>query len=52
MTCDHEGCHCNETVIEQNGKNFCSERCAEIDMESDIPQVDACDCGHADCAAL
>jgi len=51
MACDHKGCHCNETVIEQNGKNFCSERCAEIDAGG--IQVEAsCDCGHPDCAAL
>ena len=35
MACDHKGCHCNETVIEQNGKNYCSERCAEIDFGRD-----------------
>lgn len=50
MACDHKGCHCNETVIEQNGKNYCSERCAEI--ASGGIKVEACDCGHPDCAAL
>ena len=51
MACDHKGCHCNETVIEQNGKNFCSERCAEIDAGG-IKVEASCDCGHPDCAAL
>ena len=51
MACDHKGCHCNETVIEQNGKNFCSERCAEIDAGG-IKVEASCDCGHSDCAAL
>ena len=50
MACDHKGCRCNETVIEQNGKSYCSERCAEIDTGG--IKVEACDCGHPDCAAL
>ncbi len=50
MACDHKGCRCNETVIEIAGKNFCSERCAEI--ESGAVSLEACDCGHPDCAAL
>ena len=50
MACDHKACHCNETVIEQNGKNYCGERCAEIAAGG--IRIEACDCGHPDCAAL
>src|ERR1700730_806432 len=34
MTCDHQGCRCEETGIERGGKRFCSERCAEAETET------------------
>jgi hypothetical protein len=50
MACDHEGCRCDETPVEQAGKSYCSEGCAESDGDSD--RATHCACGHAECAAL
>jgi hypothetical protein len=50
MACEHENCRCDETPVEQAGKSFCSETCAEADGDSE--REARCACGHADCAAL
>jgi len=50
MACEHENCRCDETPVEQSGKAFCSESCAEADGDSERGK--RCACGHADCAAL
>jgi hypothetical protein len=50
MACDHKGCHCTETLVEENGKNFCSEQCAESEASGN--KSGDCTCGHPDCAAI
>ena len=50
MDCEHEGCHCTDAVVEREGKNFCSERCADALLDS-TPSA-GCRCGHPDCAAI
>jgi len=49
MTCEHQGCLCEETLVERGEKKYCSERCA--DMETSRLPEPHCVCGHADCAA-
>jgi hypothetical protein len=50
MNCEHTGCHCTDATVERDGKQFCSERCA--DAAQSKPRGAACDCGHPDCAAV
>jgi hypothetical protein len=51
MTCNHQGCRCEETGIELGGKRFCSEHCAEAETETVGKREPSCSCGHPDCAA-
>ncbi len=50
MNCAHKSCRCQETVVEEGGKHFCSERCAEAETQGEA--VTGCPCGHPDCAAI
>jgi len=50
MACEHESCRCDEAPVEQSGKSFCSEGCAESDGNSE--RTTRCSCGHPECAAL
>jgi hypothetical protein len=50
MSCSHSGCRCDDAPIEREGKNYCSERCAEVAIGSESPGI--CPCGHPDCAAV
>jgi hypothetical protein len=50
MACEHEGCRCDETPVEQAGHSYCSEGCAESDGDSEHSAH--CTCGHPECAAL
>ena len=50
MKCSHQGCHCNDAVLERDGKTFCSERCADAELQG--IKDGGCTCGHADCAAV
>ncbi|MFY9551263.1 MAG: metallothionein [Thermoanaerobaculia bacterium] len=50
MSCEHPGCHCTDATLEQDGKQFCSEHCAEAAQSK--PRGTGCDCGHPDCAAV
>ena len=52
MRCSHNGCHCNDATIERDGRNYCSERCADADRQSRRGQESGCPCGHPDCAAV
>ncbi|HYX19851.1 MAG TPA: metallothionein [Thermoanaerobaculia bacterium] len=53
MRCSHSGCHCNDANVERDGRNYCSERCAEAERQGRQGQEGgACPCGHADCAAV
>lgn len=49
MHCSHAGCRCDDAPIEENGKRYCSELCAESAQK---PAGGACPCGHPDCAAV
>jgi hypothetical protein len=49
MNCEHKGCRCNEADVEQAGKRFCSEHCAEKERAG--TKESSCHCGHPDCAA-
>jgi hypothetical protein len=49
MSCSHNGCHCNDATVEREGRNFCSERCAEAERQG---TEGGCPCGHPDCAAV
>jgi hypothetical protein len=51
MTCNHQGCRCEETGIEVSGKHFCGERYAEAENERAGKREPGCSCGHPDCAA-
>ncbi|PYQ00149.1 MAG: metallothionein [Acidobacteria bacterium] len=49
MVCGHPACRCTSDVgIERNGRNYCSEHCAQ--QEGDDPLA-PCPCGHAGCSA-
>ena len=50
MACQHAGCHCSEAVVEEIGKKFCSEKCAESEASGE--SQGECSCGHPDCAAV
>ncbi len=50
MACEREGCRCDESPVEQAGKSYCGETCAE--SESDSERSIHCTCGHPECAAL
>jgi len=49
MRCSHSGCHCNDANVERDGRNYCSERCADAERQG---KEGGCPCGHADCAAV
>jgi hypothetical protein len=49
MKCSHKGCHCGDATLERDGKNFCSERCADAELRK---SSDGCACGHPDCVAV
>ena len=50
MSCAHKSCRCDETSIEEGGKHYCSERCADDDANGE--RASGCACGHPDCAAV
>jgi hypothetical protein len=50
MNCAHETCHCDEVAVEEGGKRYCSERCADADVNGE--SATGCKCGHPDCAAV
>jgi hypothetical protein len=54
MHCTHGGCHCNDATVERDGKNYCSERCADAALggSSSPSAARTCPCGHPDCAAI
>ena len=53
MNCAHEGCHCTDATTERDGKNYCSERCADASLQgSAAGKGKGCPCGHPDCAAV
>jgi hypothetical protein len=49
MTCQHDGCRCQEVHVEREGRRFCSETCAEKESSGEHGN---CSCGHPDCAAV
>jgi len=49
MKCSHNGCHCNDATVEREGKTFCSERCADAELQGTPGD---CHCGHPDCATV
>ena len=51
MNCSHNGCHCNDATFERDGKNYCSERCADAARQGSS-SAQGCPCGHPDCAAV
>jgi hypothetical protein len=51
MNCAHNGCHCNDATVERDGKNYCSERCADAALQGSA-SAKGCPCGHPDCAAV
>jgi hypothetical protein len=51
MNCAHNGCRCNDATIERDGKNYCSERCADATLQGPA-SAKGCLCGHPDCAAV
>ncbi len=50
MACGHTGCRCDDATLEIAGKQFCSEKCADLETagQKELP----CHCGHPDCAAV
>ena len=53
MTCSHDGCHCADATVERDGKNYCSERCADAALQgAAAAKGKGCPCGHPDCAAV
>jgi hypothetical protein len=50
MSCAHKNCRCDEATIEEGGKHYCSERCADDDANGE--RASGCTCGHPDCAAV
>ena len=51
MNCAHNGCRCNDATIARDGKNYCSERCADATLQGPA-SAKGCLCGHPDCAAV
>lgn len=49
MTCQHEGCDCEEATVRRGGKQYCSEKCAKNENEEETEG--RCPCGHSDCVA-
>jgi hypothetical protein len=45
--CEHSGCHCQQVLIERNGKKFCSETCAQVQTTG--KHGGHCPCGHPSC---
>ena len=50
MNCSHKNCRCDEAMIEQEGKHYCGEQCAEADANREAGS--GCACGHPDCSAV
>ena len=49
MKCERPSCRCEEAPVIRDGRNFCSEECADREL-AEKGQTD-CFCGHPDCAA-
>jgi hypothetical protein len=49
MDCQHKACKCQEKGVRREGKNFCSETCAELATQG--RHEGACPCGHPECTA-
>src|SRR2546422_946280 len=49
MACQHRGCNCKESGTKRGGKEFCSNRCADIETTGKHDK--SCPCGHPGCAA-
>ncbi|HEY6147374.1 MAG TPA: metallothionein [Thermoanaerobaculia bacterium] len=47
MACEHRGCHCQEEGVNRQGKHFCSEACADAQLNN--RHEANCRCGHPDC---
>jgi hypothetical protein len=52
MSCSHSSCRCGDATVEREGKNYCSERCADSALSSAGTSQGKCPCGHPDCAAV
>jgi hypothetical protein len=54
MKCQHPGCQCADASIERNGRQYCSEECAEQHSggpgEPTASSGRSCECGHAGCS--
>jgi hypothetical protein len=35
MNCANKDCRCQETVVEEAGRQFCSERCAQANISAE-----------------
>jgi hypothetical protein len=49
MACAHRGCKCPEAPVKRGNRQFCSERCAE--METTGKHEARCPCGHKECGS-
>lgn len=47
MACEHRGCRCEETKVQNGGKEYCSDFCARVEMTGQ--HEERCRCGHPDC---
>jgi hypothetical protein len=47
MACEHRGCRCQEEGVNRQGKHFCSEACADAELNN--RHGANCRCGHPDC---
>ena len=54
MKCQHPGCACSEASVERNGRQYCSEECAEQHSSGEKPASSgrSCECDHAGCAGV
>jgi hypothetical protein len=47
MACQHEACQCADASVQREGRNYCSNHCAEA--ESPHGGEAGCACGHDAC---
>jgi hypothetical protein len=45
MSCAHQSCSCSNASVNQDGKSYCSEACANDDRMN----AQTCHCPHGDC---
>jgi hypothetical protein len=50
MKCQHIGCTCEDTPVEKNGRQYCSDHCADAD--SGGHHAPGCGCRHTGCKQL